>query len=88
MLLIKLLLFIVAVALLAGCVSYRHTFFAPKFKANLGYDLHAIEVDDYGVFWNPAAAQAQAKVHGWPDTRSVEERFPLSRGFQPTHVGS
>lgn len=90
MLLIKLLLFIVAVALLAGCVSYGHKAFAPKFEANPGYGLHAVEVDDYGVFWNPTAAQttldaveqqaAQGNVivllfvHGWHHNAKPDDK--------------
>ena len=81
MLLIKLLLVLTATALIAGCFSYGHKQFGPRFELKPGYDLHAIEVDDYGVFWNPAAAQgaldaverqsAQGNVivllfvHGW-----------------------
>lgn len=70
MLLIKLSLLIAVAALLAGCASYGHKAFAPMFEVNPTYDLHAVEVDDYGVFWNRAAAQAtldaveQRAAHG------------------------
>lgn len=81
MLLIKLSLVLAVAALVAGCFSYRHREFAPQFEANPGYNLYSVEADDYGVFWNPVAAQgaldaverqsAQGNVivllfvHGW-----------------------